>query len=90
MVKYKAAPHKERLTPEAQTCLHLFHHTSQKSSQIQPVFAAVFVSSDEKSDCAIPRFPLRGVAIILLLKDAEGSKKVAGLRKKALKNFCRL
>ena len=59
----KATPHKERLRPEARTCLHLFRHTSQKSSRIHKVFAAAFVLSDEKSDGAIPHFSLCGVAL---------------------------
>ena len=45
------------------SCLHLFRHIAQKSSEIHKVFPAVFVSSAEKSACAIRTLRLCGVAL---------------------------
>ncbi|MDD3394280.1 MAG: hypothetical protein PHG19_06530 [Anaerotignum sp.] len=53
MSKGKATPHNSQLMLYAPICLHLFRQPAQKCSPIHPVFAVLFVLSDEKSDCNV-------------------------------------
>jgi hypothetical protein len=61
--KFKATPHKERLTALLHICLNIFRHFAQKSLDIRKYACEISIQSDEKSCCAPAQQSLCGVAL---------------------------
>ncbi len=59
----KAIPRKDRLPPLPRACLHIFRYLAQKLLEIRRYSCVTFVQANEKSDCAITRQSLCGIAL---------------------------
>ena len=71
---YRRLLRQHRTNRRRTSCLHLFRHISQKASGIHKVFPAFFVSSAEKSVCAIRTPLLCGIALMRQFNIRKGSR----------------